>query len=111
MSLTGSNKTKILEQELKELAARLTAIENKLKVEDILSQKDTSWDVVRKKRNKLLKDSDWTLIPGATIDQLAWAAYRQILRDLPQTFKVTGPKSIKWPQQPSVAGPNSTPVE
>ena len=60
---------------------------------------------------QLIKDSDWTMIPGATVDQAAWAAYRQVLRDLPQTFAASGPESVIWPTAPSTAGPNSDTVE
>lgn len=74
---------------------------------DVLLEDDESWDVVRRKRDYLLKSTDWTMTPGSTVDQAAWAAYRQILRDLPQTFKNTGLKSIRWPKRPAVSGPNT----
>ena len=70
-----------------------------------------TWDDIRAKRDQLIQDSDWTMIPGATVDQLAWATYRQILRDLPQTYAATGPESVVWPEPPSTSGPNTTPVE
>ena len=69
------------------------------------------WIAIRKKRDQLIRDSDWTMIPGATVDQAAWAAYRQVLRDLPQTYAATGPESVVWPVEPSTAGPNTTTVE
>lgn len=68
-----------------------------------------TWDTIRSKRNQLIRDTDWTMIPDATIDQAQWAAYRQILRDLPQTYD--NPEDVVWPAQPSTAGPNTTPVE
>jgi hypothetical protein len=70
-----------------------------------------TWDTIRAKRDQLIADSDWTMIPGATVDQAAWAAYRQVLRDLPQTYAATGPESVVWPAEPSTAGPNTTTVE
>ena len=70
-----------------------------------------TWDTIRTKRDQLIADSDWTMIPGATVDQAAWAAYRQVLRDLPQTYAATGPESVVWPAEPSTAGPNTTTVE
>ena len=70
-----------------------------------------TWDTIRAKRDQLIRDSDWTMIPGATVDQAAWSAYRQILRDLPQTYEATGPESVVWPTEPSTAGPNTTTVE
>lgn len=69
------------------------------------------WAQVRAKRDQLIAASDWTMIPGATVDQAAWAAYRQVLRDLPQTYAATGPESVVWPAEPSTAGPNTTTVE
>ena len=70
-----------------------------------------TWDTIRQKRDQLIADSDWTMIPGASVDQAAWAAYRQVLRDLPQTYAATGPESVVWPAEPSTAGPNTTTVE
>lgn len=70
-----------------------------------------TWDSIRAKRDQIIRDTDWTMTPGATVDQGAWASYRQILRDLPQTFAKTGPESVIWPEQPTTEGPNSTPVE
>ena len=70
-----------------------------------------TWDTIRAKRDQLIRDSDWTMIPGATVDQAAWSAYRQVLRDLPQTYGAAGPESVVWPTEPSTAGPNTTTVE
>ena len=72
---------------------------------------EVTWDTIRTKRDQLILESDWTMTPGATVDQAQWAAYRQILRDLPQTFAASGPESVIWPTAPSTAGPNSDPVE
>lgn len=70
-----------------------------------------TWDDVRAKRDQLILASDWTMTPGATVDQAQWASYRQILRDLPQTFALTGPESVVWPQPPTAIGPNTKEVE
>jgi hypothetical protein len=75
------------------------------------SQKLATWDDIRAKRDQLIRESDWTMVPDASVDQAQWVAYRQILRDLPQTYAESGPESVVWPTQPSTAGPNSTPVE
>jgi len=79
--------------------------------EPIPADNAVTWDTIREKRDQLIADSDWTMIPGATVDQAAWAAYRQVLRDLPQTFAASGPESVIWPTAPSTAGPNSDTVE
>lgn len=53
---------------------------------------------VREQRNQKLKDSDWTQVADAPVDQAAWATYRQALRDIPsqQGF----PWDVQWPTQP-----------
>ena len=66
-----------------------------------------SWKQALEKRDKALHSSDWTMIPGCTVDQHAWAVYRQILRDIPQTFEGCDPLEIVWPEEPSTAGPNT----
>jgi len=64
-----------------------------------------AWEAIRQKRDKLIRDSDWTMIPGASVDQAQWSAYRQILRDLPQTY--TNAEDVVWPTAPSTSGPNT----
>tara|TARA_A100001391_G_scaffold69712_1_gene44569 strand:+ start:1839 stop:2222 length:384 start_codon:yes stop_codon:yes gene_type:complete len=66
-----------------------------------------TWDDIRGKRDSILKDTDWTMTTGATVDQAQWAAYRQVIRDIPQTYKDKTPDDVVWPTQPSTAGPNS----
>lgn len=77
----------------------------------LASQVPATWDFIRAERDRLIRESDWTMIPDASVNQAQWAAYRQILRDLPQTYADSGPESVVWPTAPSTAGPNSTPVE
>ena len=60
-----------------------------------------TWDNIRAKRDDLLKDTDWTMTAGATVDQAQWAAYRQVIRDIPQTYKDKTPDDVVWPTQPS----------
>ena len=40
----------------------------------ILALDETSWEIIRKKRDFLLRTTDWTMTPGCTVDQAAWAA-------------------------------------
>ena len=54
--------------------------------------------IVRKQRDQLLTDSDWTQMPDAPVDQAAWATYRQALRDIPQ--QAGFPTDITWPTKP-----------
>jgi len=66
-----------------------------------------TWDSIRTTRDQILKDTDWTMTTGATVDQAQWAAYRQNIRDIPQTYKDKTPDDVVWPTQPSTAGPNT----
>ena len=65
------------------------------------------WIAIRSKRDQILKDTDWTMTTGATVDQAQWAAYRQNIRDIPQTYSGKTPDDVVWPTQPSTAGPNT----
>ena len=56
------------------------------------------WDDVRKKRNGLLANSDYTQLDDFSGDKDAWKVYRQTLRDIPQKQK--DPNDIDWPDAP-----------
>ena len=66
-----------------------------------------TWDDIRATRDQILRDTDWTMTTGATVDQAQWAAYRQVIRDIPQTYKDKTPDDVVWPTQPSTKGPNT----
>ena len=53
---------------------------------------------VRATRGEKLKDSDWTQVADAPVDQAAWATYRQALRDI--SSQEGFPWTITWPTQP-----------
>ena len=53
---------------------------------------------VRNRRDSLLSSSDWTQVADAPVDQTAWAAYRQALRDIPQ--QAGFPYTVTWPSEP-----------
>lgn len=57
-----------------------------------------AWAGLRTKRDELLQQSDWTQVPDAPVDKVAWAAYRQELRDLPSN--TTDPSNPNWPLPP-----------
>jgi len=65
---------------------------DKTKVLDVKSKE------IRSERNSLLKESDWTQLPDALVDQTAWATYRQELRDIPQQEGF--PENVTWPTKP-----------
>ena len=60
---------------------------------------EAAWNNLRAQRNRLLSSCDWTQVPDAPVDQAAWAAYRQALRDLPDN--TIDPFNPVWPQQPA----------
>jgi len=41
------------------------------------------WERIRNWRNEQLRKSDWTQLSDSSADKIAWATYRQSLRDLP----------------------------
>lgn len=53
---------------------------------------------MRQQRTDKLKDSDWTQVADAPVDQVAWATYRQALRDI--TSQAGFPWTINWPVAP-----------
>jgi hypothetical protein len=55
------------------------------------------WDAVRSDRNARLAACDWTQVADAPVDQVAWATYRQALRDVPAQ---PDPFNIVWPEAP-----------
>ena len=68
------------------------------------------WNVVRIDRDKLLAESDWTVMPDSplsTSKQNEWKTYRQSLRDIPQTYRVDGYSAVVWPTVPSTKGPHT----
>ena len=60
---------------------------------------DAQWMIVRAERDAKLATSDWTQVADAPVDDLVWAAYRQALRDVPNTQ--TDPFNIVWPTAPA----------
>lgn len=61
--------------------------------------RDARSSEVRKRRDALLTQSDWTQMPDATVqDKAVWLSYRQALRDVPGQ---TGfPFNVDWPVRP-----------
>jgi hypothetical protein len=54
---------------------------------------------IRRMRNILLLESDWTQIPDAPIDKVSWLEYRQKLRDI--TKQDGFPYSVSWAIPPT----------
>lgn len=60
-------------------------------------------DYIRSKRANLLRNSDWTQMPDSPLSaakKAEWAAYRQALRDMPDTQVVNSVDEIVWPVRP-----------
>ncbi len=64
-----------------------------------LEQRQSEWEAgahdramneIRSKRNALLAECDWRVLPDQPFNQ-AWADYREALRDLPATVNVENP--------------------
>lgn len=53
---------------------------------------------IRADRDTLLTACDWTQVADAPVDQAAWRAYRQALRDVPE--QAGFPSNIDWPVAP-----------
>ena len=58
------------------------------------------WAKVRKERNQLLKDSDYTMLKDypTTVPEQEWTTYRQSLRDIPQDYD--SPDEVVYPDKP-----------
>ncbi|NRD34585.1 hypothetical protein HQQ92_22995 [Shewanella sp. DC2-4] len=62
---------------------------------------DMIWSQVRINRAVKLKETDWTQMSDAPLSeekQAEFAAYRKVLRDLPQS--TDNPDEIVWPEKP-----------
>jgi len=60
---------------------------------------DWRWERIRIYRDQLLKECDWRMVEDAPWDKSPWAAYRQELRDLPNS--VDNPSDIVFPIAPN----------
>lgn len=60
---------------------------------------EMTWQVIRSKRDRLLKESDWTVLSDTPTNTAAWKTYRQALRDLPST--TNDPHQVVWPTPPA----------
>jgi hypothetical protein len=53
---------------------------------------------VRTERNAKLAETDWTQLADSSADKVAWATYRQALRDIPD--QADFPITVTWPDKP-----------
>ena len=66
--------------------------------DEITAKDQEQANSVRQQRNDKLKDSDWTQVADAPVNQAVWATYRQALRDV--TAQTGFPWDTQWPTQP-----------
>jgi hypothetical protein len=70
-----------------------------VKTQDELdAEKTQKANEVRYRRNMLLTQSDWTQLADTPVDNLAWAVYRQSLRDI--TLQAGFPFTVDFPVAP-----------
>jgi len=70
--------------------------------EPLIPTNAEKWAAIKTVRNELLVLCDWTQTLDAPLtpeQRAAWTRYRQILRDIPQTY--ASPESVVWPTAPS----------
>jgi hypothetical protein len=65
---------------------------------EVQQRNEIQADQIREERNMLLAKSDWTQLADSAADKVAWASYRQALRDIPS--QAGFPLEINWPDQP-----------
>ncbi|HIF9513856.1 TPA: tail fiber assembly protein [Photobacterium damselae] len=61
------------------------------------------WRYIRQYRDDLISNTDWTQMPDAPLSvekKTEFTAYRQALRDIPQTYD--NPDDIIWPAKPTL---------
>ncbi len=66
--------------------------------DDTIIPNDYLMERMRVHRNRLLAESDWTVLPHSPMDQRAWSLYRQSLRDFPETW--TPSETVWFPNPP-----------
>lgn len=69
-----------------------------LTTEQIAEKTEAKAREVRTERDVLLVKTDWTQVADAPVATVAWATYRQALRDV--TSQVDFPHNITWPVKP-----------
>ena len=69
-------------------------------------KENKAFDLMRKERTRLLQETDWTQNRDVTLaNDAEWAAYRQALRDLPNTAtpeldEYGNLTNVTWPEKP-----------
>ncbi|MBO1548756.1 phage tail assembly chaperone [Yersinia pseudotuberculosis] len=62
---------------------------------------EVKWADIKQERDRRIRDSDWTQLADISLtkeQKTDWKTYRQLLRDIPQTYKQ--PDDVVWPELP-----------
>ena len=73
---------------------------NVIAVEEVITCDELASDI-RRKRDDLLRDTDWTQLLDCKLGNdkiMSYAEYRQLLRDIPQQKGF--PDDVEWPVKP-----------
>lgn len=74
--------------------------------EDRQEQRRAKAAEVRRQRDRLISETDWTQLEDyPKNNKAAWKAYRQALRDVPQQSGF--PDTVLWPTSPDASPPNN----
>ncbi|EIA5325168.1 phage tail assembly chaperone [Vibrio parahaemolyticus] len=68
-----------------------------------MKQEEVLWEQIRINRSVKLKETDWTQTPDSPLSdekKVEFTAYRQALRDIPQTY--SNPDDVVWPTKPTI---------
>lgn len=53
---------------------------------------------IRRSRNQMLSETDWTQLEDSPVNKTVWATYRQALRDI--STQDGFPWTVQWPEKP-----------
>ncbi|MEC6881461.1 tail fiber assembly protein [Photobacterium piscicola] len=62
-----------------------------------------NWAAIRSRRDNLILETDFTQVSDSPLSpekKAEFTAYRQVLRDIPQTYD--NPDDIVWPTKPTI---------
>ena len=76
---------------------KVVIVNDRISFEDIVIP--VTWDEIRAKRNRILRQTDYTQMPDWPGNKVPWFNYRKELREIPQKYK--NPEDVVWPAPPS----------
>lgn len=76
---------------------------NRTRAHEVIFENEVRWAGTRQYRDSLISATDWTQMLDAPLTpekKAEFTAYRQALRDIPQTYD--NPDDIVWPTKPTI---------